>query len=74
MKGPIRTWRLKTYDNIDVYGDGKGNYSLKVLPNYAGVKFTEGERPEDIMDTWREEIGKLLNVECHWVRGPDIYE
>jgi hypothetical protein len=74
MKEPIRTWRLKTFDNIDVCGDGRGNYSLEALANYAGVKLTEGERPEDDMEALREEISDILGVECHWVRGPDLYE
>lgn len=74
MKEPIRTWRLKTYDNIDVYGDGEGRYSLEALANFAGVKFMEGEHPQDHLETLGEEIGNILGVECHWVRGPDLFE
>ena len=33
MKKLVKTWWLKTHDNIDVYTDGKGNYSLEVLPS-----------------------------------------
>jgi hypothetical protein len=74
MKEPIRTWRLKTRDNIDVYGDGRGNYSLDALANFAGAKFTEGERSEDDMEALGEKISDILGVECHWVRGPDLYK
>jgi hypothetical protein len=73
MKNPIKTWWLKTHDNIDVCGDGKGRYTLEHLPDCAAVEFREGERTDGEMETLGEEISKLLGVECHWVRGQDIY-
>jgi hypothetical protein len=73
MKNPIKTWWLKTHENIDVCGDGKGRYSLEYLPDYALVEFREGEHQDADMETLVKEISKLLGVECHWVRGQDIY-
>lgn len=70
----IRTWWLKTLENIDVYTDGKNQYGLEGLPNYSLVQFREGERPWNSMESWQKEISHLLGVECHWVRGRDIYE
>ena len=74
MRKTVKTWWLKTRDNIDVCGDGKGRYSLEHLPDYAAVEFRDGERQDDDMEILGEEIGKLLGVESHWVRGQDIYE
>jgi hypothetical protein len=73
MKNPIKTWRLKTHDNIDVFGDGKGRYTLEYLPDCAAVEFREDEQADDDMEILGEEIGKLLGVRCHWVRGQNIY-
>jgi hypothetical protein len=73
MKNPIKTWWLKTHDNIDVCSDGKGRYSLEYRPDYVAVEFREGEQADDNMEILREEISRLLGVRCHWVRGQDIY-
>ena len=32
MRKTVKTWWLKTRDNIDVCGDGKGHYSLIICP------------------------------------------
>jgi hypothetical protein len=74
MRKIVKTWWLKTRDNIDVCGDGNGNYSLEHLPDFAAVEFRDGELQDDDMEVLGEEISKLLGVECHWVRGQDIYE
>ncbi len=73
MKKIVKTWWLKTRDNIDVCGDGKGRYSLEHLPDCAPVEFREGEHPDADMEILGEEISKLLGLQCHWVRGQDIY-
>ena len=73
MKNPIKTWWLKTHDNIDVCGNGKGRYSLEYLPDSAAVEFREVEHAEDDMEILGEEISNLLGVKCHWVRGQNIY-
>jgi len=67
MEKVVTIWWLKTHDNIDVYGDGKGHYDLEALPSFSAVEYVEGERPENDMDTLREEISNLLGVDCHWV-------
>ena len=72
-KNPIKTWWLKTHDNIDVCGNGKGRYSLEYLPDSAAVEFREVEHAEDDMEILGEEISNLLGVKCHWVRGQNIY-
>ena len=72
-KNPIKTWWLKTHDNIDVCGNGKGRYSLEYLPDSAAVEFREVEHAEDDMEILGEEISNLLGVKCHWVRGQDVY-
>jgi hypothetical protein len=68
MKNPIKTWRLKTHDNIVVSGDGKGRYTLEYLPDCAAVKFREGEQADDDMEILGEEIGKLFR--CQVSLGP----
>jgi len=73
MKNPIKTWWLKTHDNIDVCCDGKGRYSIEYLPDCEPVEFRDGELPNDDMEILGEEISELLGVKCHWVRGQDIY-
>jgi hypothetical protein len=72
-KNPIKTWWLKTHDNTDVCGNGKGRYSLEYLPDSAAVEFREVEHAEDDMEILGEEISNLLGVKCHWVRGQNIY-
>jgi hypothetical protein len=72
-KNPIKTWWLKTHDNIDVCGNGKGRYSLEYLPDSAAVEFREVEHADDAMEILGEEISNLLGVRCHWVRGQNIY-
>jgi hypothetical protein len=73
IKKPVKTWWLKTHDNIDVCGNGKGRYSLEQLPGSSAVEFREGQQPIDEMEILGREISKLLGLECHWVRGQDIY-
>jgi hypothetical protein len=73
MKKTVKTWWLKTHDNIDVCGDGNGHYSLEYLRDCEAVEFREGEHAHDDMETLGAEISKLLGVECHWVRGRDTY-
>jgi hypothetical protein len=73
MKKVVKTWWLKTHDNIDVCGDAKGHYSLEHLPGCAVVELREGVHTDDDMEIFGAEISELLGVECHWVRGLDIY-
>jgi hypothetical protein len=72
-KNLIKTWWLKTHDNIDVCGNGKGRYTLEYLPDSTAVEFREVEPAEDDMEILGEEISNLLGVRCHWVRGQNIY-
>ena len=73
MKKVVKTWWLKTHDNVDVCADAKGHYSLEHLPGCAVVEFREGEHTDDDIEILGAEISEFLGVECHWVRGLDIY-
>jgi hypothetical protein len=72
MKRAVTIWWLKTHDNIDVYSDGKGHYSLEVLPKFAAVELRDGEYSEDELEISAEKISQRLGIRCRWVRGQVI--
>jgi hypothetical protein len=50
----VKIWWLKTRVNIDVSTDGKGHFSLEVLPEFSPVEFKESDHQRGSLETYRE--------------------